>query len=353
MPPVQDELESWGAPVHIRLGVVGLGESWERRHKPALLRMSDKFEVRALYDEVAHRTRVQAAELECDAVDGFTCLIERDDVDAVYVLSTSWCGVEPVRAACRVRKPIFLARPFGPNTPYANDVIEALRSSGGRFMAEFPWRFYPAPIRLMELLASGLGSPQLAFCSQQLMVPDKGESLLSRQEAESNDLMLHMADWLRFVFSCDPSMTRSSGEYRVSHGPSRGFETLVAEFGGSGVGQATLQRFAQPHWTEAANFHRPPSFQVVAEHGMAFLEMPGEVTWFDQSGRHDESLEMDRPLGEMLADRFYRIIVHGLNPSPGLSDMEWARSMLLQARQPHEPGQASRPDSTPGANTAG
>jgi hypothetical protein len=137
----------------------------------------------------------------------------------------------------------------------------------------------------------------------------------------------------RFVFARDPSATRSLGEFKLSHGPSRGFETLIAEFGDSGVGQATLRRFVQPQWTEAASCRRPPSFQVVAENGIALLEMPGEVTWFDQSGRHDESLEMDRPLGEMLADRFYRIVVHGLNPSPGLGDMEWARSMLRQARQ--------------------
>lgn len=351
MPRVQDELESWGTPVRIRLGVVGLGESWERRHKPALLRMSEKFEVRALYDEVAHRTRVQAAELECDAVDGFTCLIERDDVDAVYMLSTSWCGVEPIRAACRVRKPIFLAKPLGPNTAYADDVIEGLRSSGVRFMVEFPWRFYPAGIRLMELLASGLGSPQLAFCAHQVLLSDKADSSAARHELESNDLMLQMADWLRFVFSRDPTSTRSLGEYKLSHGPSRGFETLIAEFGESGVGQATVRRFMQPRWTEAADFRRPASFQVVAEHGMASLEMPGEITWFDESGRHDESLEMDRPLGEMLADRFYRIIVHGLNPSPGLADMEWARSMLLQARQAQ--AQARSPNSTSGAKAGG
>ena len=319
--------------MRIRLGVIGLGESWERRHKPALLRLSDKFEIRALYDEVAHRTRAQASELECDAVDGFTCLIERDDVDAVCILAGSWYGVEPIRAACRVRKPIFLARPFGPDTPYADEAIEAIRSSGVKLMAEFPWRFYPATIRMMELLASGLGSPQLAFCSHQVMVPERASSSIARQELESNDIALHMADWLRFVFSCDPTVTRSLGTFRVGSGPSRGFETLVAEFGESGVGQATVRRFVQPRWTEAANFHKPPSFQVVAEHGVAFLEMPGEVTWFDQSGRHDESLELDRPLGEMLADRFYRIIVHGLNPSPGLSDAQWARAMILQARQ--------------------
>jgi hypothetical protein len=82
---------------------------------------------------------------------------------------------------------------------------------------------------------------------------------------------------------------------------------------------------------------------------MAFLENPGEITWFDQSGRHDESLEMDRPLGEMLADRFYRIIVHGLNPSPGLSDMQWARSMVVRARHRGDPSAATNvPDSIRG-----
>jgi predicted dehydrogenase len=284
---------------------------------------------------------MQAAELECDAVDGFTCLIERDDVDAVYLLGTSWCGVEPIRAACRVRKPIFLARPFGPTTPYADEVITALESSGVRFMAEFPWRFYPATIRLMELLASGLGSPQLGFCSRHVMLSGKADSPVTRAESEASDVILHMADWLRFVFSSDPTSTRSLGEYKLSHGPSRGFETLVAEFGDAGVGQATVRRIVQPQWNEAASFHRPASFEVVAEHGMAFLEMPGEITWFDQSGRHDESLEMDRPLGEMLADRFYRIIAHGLNPSPGLCDMVWARSMVVSARQRGDQGQAT------------
>jgi predicted dehydrogenase len=332
---------------------VGLGESWERRHKQALLRMTEKFEVRALYDEVAHRTRVQAAELECDAVDGFTCLVERDDVDAVYVLGTSWCGVEPIRAACRAGKSIFLAKPFGPNTPHGIEVIEVLRSSGVRFMAEFPWRFYPATIRLMELLASGLGSPQLAFSAHQVLLSEKAESATARHDADSNDLMVQMADWLRFVFARDPTSTRSLGEFKLSHGPSRGFETLIAEFGDSAVGQATVRRFLQPRWTEAAEFHRPASFQVVAEHGMASLEMPGEITWFDESGRHDESLEMDRPLGEMLADRFYRIIVHGLNPSPGLIDMEWARRMVLDARQPRGQEHARTSEGTTGPKAAG
>ena len=94
-----------------------------------------------------------------------------------------------------------------------------------------------------------------------------------------------------------------------------------------------MRRFLEPKWTEAAQFRPPASFQVVAEHGVAYLEMPGDVTWFDESGRHDEQHEMDRPLGQMLSDRFYRIVVHGLTASPGLGDAIWSREMVLAAKQ--------------------
>jgi predicted dehydrogenase len=319
--------------VQLRVGVIGLGESWERRHKPALVRMPDKFEVRAVYDEVAQRSRGQAAELECDAVDGFTRLIERDDIDAVYILSHAWYGVEPVRAACQARKAIYCGHAFSDAVPYADEAIEAVRSSGIRFMVEFPWRFCPATVRVMELLASGLGAPQLVFCEDRMMVSETSDSAPTRRDRDGTDIALHMADWLRFVFGRDPTSIQSIGGHAILHGPCRGFETLVTEFGEACLGNVTICRYVQPVWTEAAKFRTGPSFHVVAERGMAFLEMPDQVTWFDASGRHDELLEMDRPLGEMLADRFYRIVVHGLNPSPGLSDAQWARRMVSEARR--------------------
>jgi predicted dehydrogenase len=317
--------------VRIRIGVVGLSDSWERRYKPALLRMSEKFDIRAVYDEVAYRGRVQASELECDAADGFTCLIERDDVDAVYLLGGSWLGLEPVQAACRANKAIFLGRPVGVDMPCADEVLQAVQSSDVRFMVEFPWRFYPATVRLMELLASGLGAPQLAFCEQHVFESEKRAWACGQTDAECNEVALHLADWMRFVFSQNPTHVESTRSH-LTAGPSRGFETLIARFSESAIGQATVHRFLQPQWTEAANFRRVSRFQVIAQHGVAFLEMPGEITWFDQSGRHDESFDMDRPLGEMLSDRFYRIVRHGLNPSPGLSDAVWARRMIIDAR---------------------
>ncbi|MBI3465852.1 MAG: Gfo/Idh/MocA family oxidoreductase, partial [Planctomycetes bacterium] len=240
--------------MRLRVGVIGLGESWERRHKPALVRMGDKFEVRAVYDEVAQRSRSQAAELECDAVDGFTRLVERDDIDAVYILSHAWYGVEPVRAACHARKAIYCAHPFSDAVPYTDEVIEAVRSSGVRFMVEFPWRFYAATVRLMELLASGLGAPQLVFCEDRVLVSEKSDAASPRRDRDGSDIALHMADWLRFVFGRDPTSIQSIGGHTILHGPCRGFETLVTEFDESCLGKATVCRYVQPQWAEAARF---------------------------------------------------------------------------------------------------
>ena len=330
--------------MQIRIGVIGVGESWERRHKLALVRLSDKFEVRAVYDEVAHRAKVAAAELECDAVDGFTSLVERDDVDAVYILGTSWLGVEPVRTACHARKAIYLGTPFGPEMAYADETIDLVRSSGVRFMAEFPWRFYPATIRLMELLASGLGTPQLANCEQNVLFREthaRSNRTRASAELEQAEVVLHMADWLRFVFGREPVRVQSPGEQKFDYGPCRKMETFVADFGQGGVGRATACHFADSHWVEATRHAQARCFQVVAEHGVAYVEMPGQITWFDSSGRHEESLEMERSLGEMLSDRFYRIVVHGLNPSPSLADAAAARAIVLEARAAR-PAAASR-----------
>ena len=41
----------------LRVGVVGLGRLWEVRHKPALARMKDRFQVVAVYDQVAPEGR--------------------------------------------------------------------------------------------------------------------------------------------------------------------------------------------------------------------------------------------------------------------------------------------------------
>src|SRR3954454_21303410 len=92
--------------VRLRVGVIGLGRLWETRHKPALLRMRDRFQVTAVHDQVLRRAEIEAGQLGCAASEGITALIERPDVDVVYVLTPQWFGLFPIHVACTYRKPV-------------------------------------------------------------------------------------------------------------------------------------------------------------------------------------------------------------------------------------------------------
>ena len=43
-----------------------------------------------------------------------------------------------------------------------------------------------------------------------------------------------------------------------------------------------------------------------AQRGIAFVDLPATLVWFDEAGRHQESLDSERPVGEQLLTHFYR-----------------------------------------------
>src|SRR5579871_1592022 len=122
----------------LRVGLIGLGEAWETRHRPALRALGDRFEVRAIFDQVAHRAQQAAYEFGAAPVDGFRALAHREDVDALLMLDDQWYGSLPILAACDAGKALYCAV-----TPQL-EADEALRlknrvaQSGIAFMAEFP-----------------------------------------------------------------------------------------------------------------------------------------------------------------------------------------------------------------------
>ena len=130
----------------LRIGLVGLGNSWEVRHRSALRAMSDRFEVRAVCEPVAHRAELAAREFGADAVDGFRALAEREDVDAVMVLSGQWFGALPILAACDAGKAVYCAAALDFDAEQATEIKRRVESSGVAFMAEFPRRQAPATI---------------------------------------------------------------------------------------------------------------------------------------------------------------------------------------------------------------
>jgi predicted dehydrogenase len=328
----------------LRVGLVGLGDEWETRHRPALRAMSDRFEVRAVCAEVALRAELAAREFGAVCLDGFRVLTQRDDIDAILMLSPQWYGALPVLAACDNGKAVYCAAALDMELQQAKEVRDRVDRAGIAFMAELPRRHAAATLRLKELIATQLGHPRLLFCHRRKAIPlMSGPLQRNRLPAVVNRDLIELVDWCRYVVGSEPSSvmgvrygpsdTGEEGEYRM----------MSLDFSQSGdlmgpVAQISSGYYLPAAWTEAITFRPPAALQVYCEHGVAFVDLPSTLIWFDEAGRHMESLESERPVGEQLLALFHRAVTSLVRRTNELDDAYRALSIVFGAEQSAETG---------------
>ncbi|MGD9723417.1 MAG: Gfo/Idh/MocA family protein [Pirellulales bacterium] len=326
----------------LRVGLVGLGNAWEMRHRPALRTMSDRFEVRAICEPVAQRAEVAAREFNADAVDGFRALAEREDIDAVMVLSGQWFGALPILAACDAGKAVYCAAALDFDPEQANQIKERIEASGVAFMAEFPRRVAPATLRLKELIATRLGNPRLLFCHQRVPTESRKDHRTAPSAAVSrtHDLV-ELVDWCRYVAGIEPTSVLGLTHISQHEPEAIDYEMMSLDFSGpAGPGTRTTAqissgRYMPSSWPEAVAFRPPAALQVACENGIAFVDLPSTLIWFDQAGRHMESLDSERPVGEQMFAQFHRAVTSLVRNTSGLEDAYRAMLIVQAAHRSH------------------
>ncbi|MFO0960478.1 MAG: Gfo/Idh/MocA family oxidoreductase [Isosphaeraceae bacterium] len=310
----------------LRVGVIGLGRLWEARHKPALAKLHDRFQVTAVYDQVLRRALIEARSLGCHAAEGLHTLIDRPDVDAVYLLGPQWFGLHPIEAICRAGKPIYCALPVAGEYAELKRLEPIVRASGVPFMIELARRFYPASLRLRELLATQLGRPRIVLGQNRLFGYDRYAPPGPANQLTPLPLRIdpgsYLLDWCRFLFQDDPASIQADSAlaYPVADRSGADFETFTAHFPDGGIAQMDYYRYQAGSWGEASRFLPQPGFQVFAERGAAWLEMPDRIQWTDAQGTHEERLPLEPSVGETLNDHFYRLVRGQQSLAPSFQD---------------------------------
>lgn len=333
--------------VRLRVGVVGLGRLWESRHKPALFRLRDKFRVTAVYDQVHRRAEIEAAQLGCVAVEGLSALIERPDVDVIYLMSPQWFGLHPVELACAAGKPVYCALPLAGTAEEFEPLAALVASSGIPFMPEFARRFYPATMRLRELIATTLGRPRLIVGHTRLDGFDRYGHPGPTTQMTPAPLLIDpggfLLDWCCVLFGSYPVAIQGwrgdvlpgvAGATAV--GPD--FESFVLGFDDGGLAQISMGRYHRKSWGDATNFLPPPGFQIYAERGAAWVELPDRVQWSDASGTHEEHLPMEPAVGDVLNDQFHRLVRGDGSIAPTVRDALAVARCVADARRSQQEG---------------
>lgn len=332
----------------LRVGLIGLGNAWENRHHPALRALSDRFEVTAVFDQVTHRAVSVAAHLETAHVEGFRDLVNREDVDAVLMLGDGWYGVVPVLAACESGKSVYFARSMDIAPEQAADMHRRVQRAGIAFLAEFVRRHSPATLRLKELIATSLGEPRLLFCHTRIPLPSGADHQSYGVADPCRQEILELVDWCRFVVGSEPRGVMSTAHRELPRFPGDvgqvDYQSISLDFserelpGAGAMAEIRCSRYIPHDWIEALGYRPQAGMQIVCQRGIVFLDLPSTLVWFDQAGRHQESLDSERPVGQVLLTRFHRAVTSLVAKVSDLEDACRAIYILDQAVRSQEEG---------------
>ena len=331
----------------VRVGIVGLGSQWESRYLPALRTLADRFEVRGICEQVAHRAERAAAELGAAPVDGFRALAARDDVDALLYLADQWYGATPILAACDHGKAVYsaISLPFDPAE--AQLLRRRVEESGIAFVADLPRRHAPATVRLKELIATRLGKPRMLFCHRRVPLSTTAAAPPRDRATEARDLM-ELADWCRYVVGLDPTSVVAVRHAETPGGETDDYQMMSLDFtphgppGDGALAQISCGYYMPRCWEEAVTFRPPAALQVSCENGIAFIDLPASLVWFDTAGRHQESLESERPVGEHMLLQFHRKVTSLVRHMSGLDDALKAMQVVQAAATSQTEGRRVR-----------
>jgi predicted dehydrogenase len=329
----------------LRVGLVGLGDAWQGRHASALRALADRFEVRAVCDQVRHRAEQAASEFHAEVVDGYRVLAQREDIDAVLILSPQWYGALPILAACESGKAVYCAAGLDLGADEAQTVKRRVEDAGIAFVAEFSRRQAPATIRLRELIASRLGTPRLLFCHQRSVADPLTGAVSSRTSAHPTfRYLIEQVDWCRYVADQEPTAV-TGVVHRTGEGEgAEDYQMMSLDFSPRGwpgtgpIAQISVGRYVPSGWQEAISYRPLAALQVSCMKGIAFVDLPATLVWFDEAGRHQESLESERPVGEQLLTHFFRSVTSLVRKTSDLEDAYRALRIVQAARQSHEEG---------------
>jgi predicted dehydrogenase len=221
------------------------------------------------------------------------------------------------------------------------EIQRRVDQAGIAFMAEFARRQCPATLRLKELLATVLGPPRLLFCHQRLPLDVPATRTSDRRPTRSmRQELIELVDWCRYVVDKEPKWV--TGMTWHSAGARRGddYRMMSLDFsdgegpGPGPVAQISCGRYIPSGWAEAATYRPLAAMQISCQRGIAFVDLPATVIWFDEAGRHQESLETERPVGEQLLTQFYRAVT-SLVSKCNLQQACQALWIVEQAHQSH------------------
>jgi len=142
----------------IRLGVIGTGYAWERLHYPALVELSDKYEIAALVNRTKKDAEQFAQKINLDlsnVYDDYNEMLKRDDIDAVDILVPIDENYIVSETVAKAGKDFICEKPEAPNMEQAKKYLELSKKYKVKIMIAENFRYNEENNKIRDLVVSG------------------------------------------------------------------------------------------------------------------------------------------------------------------------------------------------------
>jgi predicted dehydrogenase len=223
----------------------------------------------------------------------------------------------------------------------AGQVRREVEQAGIAFMAEFPRRYAPASIRLKELLVTKLGEPLLLFCHRRLSVDAAPNNRGRKMKARADRELMELMDWCSFIVGRPIRSVQCAEHLRIDTHKSPAddqvdYRSLSVDLSaadaplGTTIAQISCGTYIPTAWHEAVTYRPPAAVQVCCQRGLIFVDLPNQLVWFDEAGRHQETLDTELSVGQLLLGQFHRSITSLVRKMGDLDDV-FRSLMALEA----------------------
>ncbi len=138
----------------IRIGVIGCANVAERCMIPAIKALTD-FELIAVASRTKEKAETFAEKFSCEAIEGYSNLINRDDIDAVYIPLPTGLHEEWIINALNKGKHVLAEKSLAPDYISARKIIDEAESCQLLVMENYMFQYHSQHAFVQQLIKDG------------------------------------------------------------------------------------------------------------------------------------------------------------------------------------------------------
>lgn len=139
----------------IRIGVLGCANIAHRSMIPALLSLPDKFELVAVASRTIEKASVFAQEFGCESIAPYEAMLERRDIEALYMPLPTGLHKEWINKAVTAGKHVYAEKSIAFSLSDALEMVQNARTHNVALMEGFMFQYHFQNLKVKKMLENG------------------------------------------------------------------------------------------------------------------------------------------------------------------------------------------------------